>query len=85
MLQVGVVHAGQPFPFWVSSQTVLYLRVREVQPATLAKLGRGVELVVAPRPRKKAQVTGVGSEKTGPAMPDPREVMWLRMNVRIVP
>lgn len=76
-----MVQAGQPFPFWVSQQTVLYLRVASAEPASLARLGRGVELVVAPRPRRKAQVTGVGAD-AGPAVPDPADVMWLRMNVR---
>jgi hypothetical protein len=79
-VQVGVVQVGQPFPFWASQQTVLYMKVAAAKPASLTKLCRDVELLVAPRPRRKPQVTGAGAD-SGPTVPDPDDVIWLRINV----
>ena len=46
--QVGVVAAGQVFPFWVRNQAVVRLRVTSTAPGPVVRLVRGSELVIAP-------------------------------------
>lgn len=53
MLQVGVVSQGQSFPFWVSPQASLLLRVSLCQPGPVVRLGLGCEVEVAPRLRAR--------------------------------
>ncbi|KAA6429601.1 MAG: peroxisome biogenesis 1-like [Trebouxia sp. A1-2] len=50
--QVGVVQAGQAFPFWARQQTKLLLKVTTAHPASLVQLARDSEVAVAPRPRR---------------------------------
>lgn len=79
--QVGVLKAGQYFPFWVNHQSVLHLKVAATEPAGLIKLGIGLELIVAPRPRKRSQLPTISHEKDTPSMPTARDVAWIRMQV----
>ena len=79
--QVGVLKAGQYFPFWVNHQSVLHLKVAATEPANLVKLGIGLELIVAPRPRKRSQLLSSSHENEAPSMPAARDVAWIRMQV----
>ena len=85
IMQLGVVSVGQPFPFWAGRQTPLFLRVATAEPAPLVRLTRGLELAVAPRPRKRPQKDAIGPEagrEEEGALPHPNQVAWLRLQVR---
>ena len=72
---------GQYFPFWVNHQSVLHLKVASMEPADLVKLGIGLELAVAPRPRMRAQLLGSSQEAGEASAPKAQDVAWLRMQV----
>lgn len=80
-MQVGVLKVGQYFPFWINHQSVLHLKVASTEPTELVKLGIGLELAVAPRPRKRTQLLNSSPEAATPPMPGARDVAWLRMEV----
>lgn len=81
--QVGVVSLGQQFPFWVRGQSVLTLTVAAAAPEHVVRLARGLELSVAPRPRRRPQATrpatdpGSADSDALPAIP----AAWLRLQV----
>lgn len=88
-VQVGVVQAGQAFPFWARQQTKLLLKVTTAHPASLVQLVRDSEVAVAPRPRRtlaqqsllkdthlKSAPASLHQESGGPDT-------WLRLQVKL--
>lgn len=74
-----MLRRGQYFPFWVNHQSVLHLKVASTEPAELVKLGIGLELAVAPRPRNRPQL--LASSQEAGITPSARDVAWLRVQV----
>jgi hypothetical protein len=74
---------GQPFPFWVRGQSVLTLRVSMAKPEAMVRLAPGVEVSVAPRPRRRPQALSKDAQEhdggLGPAWIPPA---WLRLQVQ---
>lgn len=75
------MQSGQSFPFWVGGHTVLHLRVSKAEPASVVKLGVGLELAVAPRPRQRKESIAAPRPASAVTNSDPRDALWLRMQV----
>ncbi|KAL0051151.1 hypothetical protein WJX82_002808 [Trebouxia sp. C0006] len=83
--QVGVVQAGQAFPFWARQQTKLLLKVTTAHPASLVQLVRDSEVAVAPRPRRTLAQQNILKDtdlKSAPASSEQESAgsdTWLRL------
>lgn len=88
-VQVGVVQAGQAFPFWARQQTKLLLKVTTAHPASLVQLARDSEVAVAPRPRRALAQQNVLRDtdlKSAPASSQQESAgpdTWLRLQVKL--
>ena len=88
-VQVGVVQAGQAFPFWARQQTKLLLKVTTAHPASLVQLVRDSEVAVAPRPRRTLAQQNVLKDtdlKSAPASSEQESAgpdTWLRLQVKL--
>jgi len=88
-VQVGVVQAGQAFPFWARQQTKLLLKVTTAHPASLVQLVRDSEVAVAPRPRRTLAQQNVLKDtdlKSAPASSQQESAgpdTWLRLQVKL--
>ena len=88
-VQVGVVQAGQAFPFWARQQTKLLLKVTTAHPASLVQLVRDSEVAVAPRPRRTLAQQNILKDtdlKSAPASSEQESAgsdTWLRLQVKL--
>ncbi len=88
-MQVGVVQAGQAFPFWARQQTKLLLKVTTAHPASLVQLVRDSEVAVAPRPRRALAQQNVLKDtdlQSAPASSEQESAgpdAWLRLQVKL--